>query len=163
LLRRIAEEVMCLAEHRADVPHLRHHPLHHLPAAANVLRQKFAGFRRQVEKHGARFGERKRLAAGSVLVDHRRDLVVWRNGEELGLELIASADIDRMHAVLEARLLEHDVDLVPVGRRPGIEVDHSFTSCFPKFLPESNSISPRGAFSSPWTIDSLYFSRPSAK
>src|SRR5205814_5879901 len=118
---------------------------------------------RQVKEHRARLGERERLSVRALVVDHRRDLVVRRDGEELGLELIAGADIDRMHTVLKARLLEHDVDLVPVGRRPGIKVDHSFTSCFPKFLPESKSISPRGAFSSPCTIDSLYLSRPSPK
>src|SRR6185503_8586846 len=47
LLRRVAEEVMRLAEHRADVPHLEHGPLHHLPALAQVLRQESAGLRRQ--------------------------------------------------------------------------------------------------------------------
>src|SRR5438874_578183 len=163
LLRRIAEEVMRLAEHRADVAHLRHHPLHHLPALADVLRQEFAGLRREIKKHRARLGERERLSVGPPLVDHRRDLVVGRNREEVGLELIARADIDGMHPVLEARFLEHDVDLVPVRRGPRIEVDHSFTSCFPKFFPASRSISPRGAFSSPCTTDSRYCSLPSAK
>src|SRR5438067_9936308 len=51
LLRRIAEEVMRLAEHRADVAHLRHHPLHHLPALADGLRPEFAGSRRYVQKY----------------------------------------------------------------------------------------------------------------
>src|SRR5512134_4186665 len=37
LLRRVLQEVVRLAEHRADVPHLEHDPLHHLPALADVL------------------------------------------------------------------------------------------------------------------------------
>src|SRR5438132_4021141 len=163
LLRRIAEEVMRLPEHRPDVAHLRHHPLHHLPALAQILGQEFPGLRRQIEEHRAGLRERERLAVGPLLVDHRRDLVVRRDGEEPGLELVPGADIDRMHAVLEPRLLEHDVDLVPVGGGPGIEVDHSFTSCLPKFLPLRRSISPRGAFSRPCTTDSRYLSLPSAK
>src|SRR4051794_2292617 len=165
LLGRIAEEMVRLAEHWADVAHLRHHPLHHLPALADVLRQEFARLGGEVEEHRARLGEHQRLSARAVLVDHRRDLVVRRDGEELGLELLALADINRVHVVLEPGLLEHDVDLVSVGRGPGIEVDHgsSFTSCLPKFFPASKSIRPRGAFARPCTIDSLYLSRPSEK
>src|SRR6185503_3908774 len=82
LLRRVAEEVVRLAEHRADMAHLRHHPLHHLPALAQVLRQEFACLRGEVEQHRARLGERERLAARAVRVDHRRDLVVRRHLEE---------------------------------------------------------------------------------
>src|SRR2546425_2028385 len=163
LLRRVAEEVMRLAEHRSDVAHLRHHPLHHLPALAQILGQEFSRLGCEVEQHGARLREREGFPVGSLLVDHRRDLVVRRDREEVGLELVARADIDRMHAVLEPRLLEHDVDLVPVGCGPGIEVDHSFTSCFPKFFPLRRSTSPRGAFSRPCTTDSRYLSLPSAK
>src|SRR5438270_94084 len=60
----------------------------------------------------------------AILVDHRRDLVVRRDGEKLGLELVAGADVDGVDAVREPGLLEHDVDLVAVRGRPGIEVDH---------------------------------------
>src|SRR3954469_25612837 len=163
LLRGVAEEVMSLAEHRSHMAHLRHHPLHHLPALLHVLRQEFSRLGREIKEHRARLGEHEGLAVRPLLVVHRRDLVVRREGEEFGLELLARADVDRMHAVLELALLEHDVDFVSVGRRPGVEVDHSFTSCFPKFLPARRSIRPRGAFSSPCTTDSLYFSRPCAR
>src|SRR5688572_2580001 len=128
LLRRVAQEVVRLPEHRADVAHLEHGPLHHLPALAQVLRQEPAGFRREVEQHRAGFGERERLAARPVGIDHRRHLVVGRDLEEFGLELVAGADIDRDHAVRGAGLLEHDVNLVAVGRRPGIEIDHGAIS-----------------------------------
>ena len=131
LLRRVAEEVVRLAEHRADVSHLRHDPLHHLPALAQVLGQELAGLGRQIEEHGAGFRERERFPVGPLLVDHRRNLVVRRDGEEFRLELLARADIDGMHLVLEAGLLEHDVDLVSVRRGPGIEVDHGFTRVLP--------------------------------
>src|SRR5256885_60710 len=78
-------------------------------------------------------------------------------------ELPVGADIDRRDVVLQAGLLEHDVDLVPVGRGPGIGVDHSFTSCWPKFFPARRSIRPRGALSRPCRTDSRYLSLPSAK
>src|SRR5687767_11316403 len=124
LLRRVAEEVVRLAEHRADVAHLEHGPLHHLPALAQVLRQELAGLRGEVEEHRTRFGERERLAVGAVGIDHRRHLVVGRDLEEVGLELVAHADVDRVHVVLEAGLLQHDVDLVAVRGGPGIELNH---------------------------------------
>src|SRR5712692_9066812 len=124
LLRRVLQEMVRLAEHRADVAHLRHDPLHHHPALAQPLRQEPAGLRGEVEQHRARLGERERFPARPVLVDHRRDLVVRRGGEEIELELVARADVDGMDCVFEACFLEHDVDLVPVGRRPGIEVNH---------------------------------------
>src|SRR4051812_7277470 len=127
LLGRVAEEVVSLAEHRPDVTHLEHGPLHHLPALAKVGGQELSRLGSQIEKHGTRLGERERLAARAVGIDHRRHLVVRRDFEELGLELVALADIDRDHAVRRAGLLHHDVNLVPVRCGPGIEIDHSFT------------------------------------
>src|SRR5512146_3515326 len=56
-LRRIAEEMMRLAQHRPDVAHLEHHPLHHLPALAQVLGQEPACLRGEVEKDRPRLGE----------------------------------------------------------------------------------------------------------
>src|SRR5688572_31283170 len=128
LLRRVAQKVVRLPEHRADVAHLEHGPLHHLPALAQILRQEPAGLGRQIEKHRAGLGERERLAVGTVGIHHRRHLVVGRDLEEIGLELVAGADIDRDHAVRRAGLLEHDVDLVAVGRRPRVQVDHEIVS-----------------------------------
>src|SRR3954471_22630751 len=127
LLRRVAEEVVRLAEHRTDVTHLEHGPLHHLPALTQIAGQELSRLGGQIEQHRAGLGERERLAARTVGIDHRRHLVVRRDLEELGLELVAFTDIDGDHAVWRARLLHHDVDLVPIGRRPSVEIDHSFT------------------------------------
>src|SRR6266851_2444934 len=124
LLGRVLQEMVRLPEHRADVPHLEHGPLHHLPAIAQVPGQELAGLGGEVEQHRARLGERERFSARAFLVDHRRDLVIGRDGEELRLELITRSDIDRVNLIVETSFLQHDVDLVAVGRRPGIEVDH---------------------------------------
>jgi hypothetical protein len=58
------------------------------------------------------------------VVHDRRDLVVGRDLQELGIELVALADVDRLDRVLESRLLEEHRDLVAVGRGPVVEVDH---------------------------------------
>src|SRR2546425_5329198 len=94
LLARVLQEMVRLPEHRADVPHLEHGPLHHLPAIAQVPGPELAGLGGQVEQHRARLGEREGFSARAFLVDHRRDLVVRRDGEKLGLELVAGADVD---------------------------------------------------------------------
>src|SRR5258706_1935193 len=122
LLRRVAEEMVRLAEHGTDVAHLEHHPLHHLPALAQVGGQEAAGLRGEIEQHRARLGQREGLAARAVAVDHRRHLVVGGDLEEIRLELVAGADVDRVHVVGRARFLEHDVDFVAVRRRPSVEV-----------------------------------------
>jgi hypothetical protein len=70
----------------------------------------------------------KRLAVGAVGVDDGGDLVVRADGQELGLELVAGADVHRMHVVRQAALLEHDVHLVAVGRGPRIHFDHRTSS-----------------------------------
>ena len=45
-------------------------------------------------------------------------------GQELRFELLAGADVDGPDRVLEPGFLEHDVDLVPVGRGPSMDFDH---------------------------------------
>ena len=64
------------------------------------------------------------VKALETLADDRRHLVVRADLQELGFELVALADVDGMHRPFEAALLEHDVNLVPVGRGPRIAVDH---------------------------------------
>src|SRR3989441_624600 len=135
LLGRVLQEMVRLPEHRADVPHLEHGPLHHLPAIAQVARQEPAGLGGQVEQHRARLGERERFSARAFLVDHRRNLVVRRDGEKLGLELVAGADVDGVYAVRQPGFLEHDVDLVAIRGRPSIEVDHGL----PLFIVGNNN------------------------
>src|SRR6267143_1494337 len=124
LLGRVLQEMVRLPEHRADVPHLEHGPLHHLPAIAQVPGQELAGLRGEVEEHRTRLGERERFSARAFPVDHRRDLVIGRDGEEFRLELVTRSNIDGVDAVFKTSFLQHDVDLVAIGRRPCIEVDH---------------------------------------
>src|SRR3546814_19935299 len=52
-----------------------------------------------------------------------RHFVVRADLQKVRLELVAGADIDRMHIVFESQLLQHDMDLMAVRRRPGIELD----------------------------------------
>src|SRR4029077_15269042 len=49
---------------------------------------------------------------------------VRRDPEELRLELVAGADIDRGDFVFEAQFFERDVHLVAVRRRPGPDFKH---------------------------------------
>src|SRR4029077_16830215 len=43
---------------------------------------------------------------------------------ELRRELLLGLQVDRVHVVREADLLEHDGGLAAVGRRPGVKIDH---------------------------------------
>ncbi len=123
-VRRLAlvvfHEVMDLSQHRAGAAHLPHQPFQHAVARLAVLRQKLAGLVREIDH------QRRRLhqADAGVTVDDGRDTVVRAYLEEFRLELLVLADIDRMHGVGEADLLQHDGGLAAVGRRPRIEIDH---------------------------------------
>ena len=59
-----------------------------------------------------------------VMVDDGGHAVIRRERQELGTELIAGADVDRLDRVIETSLLEKESDLVAVRRWPVIEVDH---------------------------------------
>jgi hypothetical protein len=56
-------------------------------------------------------------------------MIVRADLQELRLELFVLGDIDRMYAVGQAQLLEHDGSFAAVGGGPGIEIDHGFLSC----------------------------------
>ncbi len=89
-LRRVHREVPVLARHGAEPAHLPEEPLRHHRAAAQVLGPQAAGLLCNVLQHRARFEDRERLAAiGRIVIDHRRDLVVGRNGEVRGRKLLA--------------------------------------------------------------------------
>src|SRR3990167_8405815 len=122
LLRRIQAEVVRLAQHRAHASHLEHQPLQHLELRAVRLRQELAGPGREVEQDGPRLEQADGLAIGPLRIDQRGNLVVRADLEKGGLELIALADVDRVHLPVatesESALLQHDVDLVSVGRGP---------------------------------------------
>jgi len=100
-------------------------PLDDLDPAVQVFRQELAGFLCEVLEDRSRFEDADQAAAdGWRIVDDRRDPVIGRDPQELGLELIAPADVDRQDAVREAGLFEEDGDLVPIRGGPVIEIDH---------------------------------------
>ena len=118
-----------LAEHRADPAHLEHHPFEAFVAPDRILRDQLAAVPfRQVDQDCCRFEQGEGLAARAVGIDDRRDAVVGGDVEECGLELVAGADIDRDHLVLQAEFFERDMHLVSVWRRPGPYFEHYYSS-----------------------------------
>src|SRR5262249_28655851 len=89
-----------------------------------IGRQQLAGFFREIDENGAGFENRHRLAVGTIMIDQGGDFVIGADLEEIRLELGAGTNIHRMDLCLQAKLLQHDVDLVAVRRAPGIEVEH---------------------------------------
>ncbi len=51
-----------------------------------------------------------------VMIDQRRDPVVWRNGQKTGQELIALTDIDRYDLIWHIQRFQHQRDFFPVWR-----------------------------------------------
>jgi hypothetical protein len=74
---------------------------------------------------------RDRLAAAlRLVIDHRGNAVVGGDRQELRLELVALADIDRENLVFQPGLFKKHRDLVAVRRGPVIKVNHgAFLSC----------------------------------
>ncbi len=115
---------MGLAEHRPEAAHLPEQPLQRVDALARLLREEPAGLLGEVHQDRARFEDGDVPAVGAVVIDDRRNLVVGADLQERGLELLAPVDVDPDGRVVEAGLLEHDVDLLAVGRGFGVEIDH---------------------------------------
>src|SRR6202049_4836415 len=111
----VGAEMVPLTEHRADAAHLEHYPFEAFVAAERILRDQFAtSLFREINQDRRRFKERERLAARAVGVDDRRNAVVCRDLQELRLELVAGANIDRDHLVFESDLFERNVHLVAI-------------------------------------------------
>src|SRR6185437_14807527 len=91
---------------------------------------ELAGLLAEIDKDRPGLEDTDRFAARPVGIDDRRYAVVRADLQELGLELLALADIDRMHRVREAHLLERDRDLAAVGRVPGPEFDRHLSGLF---------------------------------
>ena len=127
LARRIIDKMAELARHRAEIADLPEQPFQALLPATTALRHELPSPLGQVDQDGTRL-EHGHRPATDVVIDDRRHAVVGADREEIGLELVAAADIDRDHAILEAALLEHDGDLPAVRRRPIVEVDHELIS-----------------------------------
>ena len=122
---------MVLPRHRPETAHLPERPLDRVVAAVDVGGEEFAGLLRQIQQHRAGFEDRDRLGpALRRVIDHRGNPVVRRDRQELRLELIALADVDREDLVFQPGLFEKHRDLVAVRRGPVIKVDHgAFLSC----------------------------------
>ncbi len=122
LFGRVLAEVVGLSDHRPDAAHLEHQPLQHLEFQPVRLGQKLACLGSQVQQDGAGLEQGDRLSVRSFAVHQRRNLVVRADGQELRLELVAGADVDGhglpVASQLKAAFLQHDVDLVAVGRGP---------------------------------------------
>ena len=114
------QEVVRLPQHRPGAAHLEHQPLPRPPAAGTILGNEFAGLFGEIQKDGAGFHERR----AGVVIDDGRDLVVGTDLQEVGRELLVLRDIDRMHSVGKPGFLQHDGSLAPIGRGPGVQVDH---------------------------------------
>src|SRR5258708_18935274 len=109
--------------------HLPEQPLQGVEAAAQILREELSGLLREIQEDRAGFehAHRRALVRGLV-IDDRGHAIVGPDLQELGLELIALADVDRNDLVRKPGLLEEHGDLVPVGRLPVIEIDQGAVS-----------------------------------
>ena len=52
--------------------------------------------------------------------------MIGRDLQELRLELVASADVDRDHLVGKAEILQRDMHLVAIRRRPTPHFEHRY-------------------------------------
>src|SRR5437764_4474002 len=127
LARSVIDEMAELTGHRAEIADLPEQPLDTFFATAPGLRHEAPGPLGQMNEDRARLENRER-AIFCVVVNNRRHAVIGADRQELGLELVAAADIDRDHTVFEAALLEHDRNLPAVRGRPVVEVDHRLLS-----------------------------------
>ena len=59
-----------------------------------------------------------------VAVDDGGHPVIGGECQELGFELIAGADVDRLDRVIEASFFQKQCDLVAVRRGPVVELNH---------------------------------------
>ncbi len=81
--------MMCLAEHRPDVAHLKEQPLDRLVAWNRLLRKKLLVLFGEIKQHRAGLDHGERLSSGPILIDHGRNLLIGVDGGELGRELLA--------------------------------------------------------------------------
>src|SRR5262245_55608432 len=121
LLREVAVEDVGLPHHRPDAAHLEHEPLDRARAALAVLRQQAPGLLGQVDQDRAGLEDRE---IALVPVDGGGNPPVRVDGEEPGLLLLELGQVDRVHLVGEAELLEGDRGFPAVRRRRGVENDH---------------------------------------
>ena len=115
--REIAIEHVRLAHHRPDAGHLEHQPLRDSRLAFFVLGQQLAGFARQVEQDGAAF-EYGEVAVGAV--HDGGNAAVGIQTHELGLFLVAFAQVDAVDGIRQADFLQEHGYFPAVGRGRGV-------------------------------------------
>src|SRR3984893_14231745 len=121
--------MMILTCHGSKAAHLPEHPLQGVDSAPQVLGNESLGLVRQIQQYGPGFENGYRRAAlHRRLIDDGRHPGFRRDGKEFGAELFARADVHRDDGVWHAGLFEKKSDLVAVGGRPIIQVDHGCTS-----------------------------------
>src|SRR5216683_2458964 len=118
----VIDEMAELAGHRPEIADLPEQPFRDLLTGAPTCRQKPTAALGQMQEDGARFKYTDR-SVRIVVIDDRRHPVVRADREELRLELVALADIDRDDTVFEGAFLQHDADLPAIRRRPVIKID----------------------------------------
>src|SRR5215471_11065382 len=116
-----AAEMALLAELGALIGQLPADPLGDLVFAARVLRPEPPGLLGEIHHDRSGFEDRDRGAPSHrLVVDDRRHPAIGRNLQELGSELVATTDIDRLDRVEKPELLEQDDYLLAVSSRPEI-------------------------------------------
>jgi selenophosphate synthetase-related protein len=104
---------------------LKNHPFERQVALASALGNEPIRLVGKVEQHGAGFEHRDRFAAGAVVVDDGGDLVVRVDGKVCGRLLFAFGEVDPVQCVRESELVEGDEELLAIGGRPSVRVDHA--------------------------------------
>ncbi|MNP17748.1 hypothetical protein D3C76_1101890 [compost metagenome] len=126
-LRRLLLEHLQLAQVRRDMPHLPEQPfLNFLPLDTAARRQKTPGLVRQVIENGARFEQAQRFTQTlRRMIDNRRNPPIGTDPLERRLLLLALADVDRHHPVIQPEFFEQDADFQAIAGGPVIQIDHA--------------------------------------
>ena len=111
-----------LPEHRPDPAHLKVQPLDGLVSQRRIIRQKLAGFVREILQDRPGLEQRQRLAAGPVRIEDRWNLAVRVHRQEFRRLLVVLVEVDQMYLVGQSDLFQHDRDLDAVRRRQRIEL-----------------------------------------
>ena len=117
------QEMVHLAEHRAEPAHLPHQPLQNGHLSRQVPGPELAGLGTEIDQDGAGLEDADRFAVRSLGIDDGGDAIVRADAQELRLELLALANVHRVHGVGQTHLLQRDADLAPVRRIPGPKLD----------------------------------------
>ena len=137
--------MIVLAGHRAEPAHLPEQPLDLFGARTQIAGEELAGLLGEIEQDGAGFEHRDRRAAARR--DHDRRCAGMRLFGDTSRNLRSNCSPFPMlignDFVFQPGLFEKDRDLVAVGSRPVIEIDHRANSLTPNRCEPSPSTEPR--------------------